>query len=159
TAGVAVFSGSGTWSGSSGTLWSANSNWTDANSIHAAPGTFAGFGSTDLASFTGSGATTISLLGANPSLRSLGLSGSNYALTGGTLTLNGSSGTATVSVSGSSSQSIASAVTLATAAYVTPQGGSTLTISGPIGGSGGLTMSGAGSLLLTGSDIYSGSTT
>jgi autotransporter-associated beta strand protein len=158
TASVAVFSGSGTWTGSSGTLWSAAGNWIDANGVHAAPGTFAGFSDTDMATFSGSGAaTTISLSGANPSLCSLAMSGANYTLAGGTLTLNGGSGTATVSTG--ASQTIASALALATATDISPQAGSTLAISGNASGSGSITKLGAGKLVLSGTDTYQGGTT
>ena len=157
TAGIAVFSGSGTWTGSSGTLWSTAGNWTDANGTQAPPGTFAGFGSSDTALFSGAGtATAISLAGANPSLNALSLSGTNHLLAGGTLTFSGGSGTATVSLSGS--QTIASAATLATSVGVAPQAGSTLAISGIVGGSGGLVLNGPGTLLLSGSNSYTGGT-
>ncbi len=128
-----VFSGTGTWNSSGGTAWSASANWTDANGVQAAPGTFAGFSNTDSAIFSGSGqVTSIDLTAANPSLESLSFSGSNYTLSGGSLTLAGAS--ATVVVSGGT-QTIASAVTLASSVSIAPAGGTQLTVSGDIGGS------------------------
>ena len=79
-----------------------NGNWTDANGsgVQAAPGSFAGFNNTDTAVFSGSGSVTaIDLTGANPSLNALSFSNSSYTLSNGSLTLNGSTGTATVTVS------------------------------------------------------------
>ena len=68
---ISVFSGSGAWSSSSGSLYGDATNWTDSASanVHAAPGTFAGFANTDVAAFSGTGSvTTVSLSGASPSL-------------------------------------------------------------------------------------------
>lgn len=90
TALIAVFSGNGTWVGG-GSLWGtgSNSNWTDANGVQAAPGTFGGYTNTDTATFSGSGSvTTISLSGANPSLAALSFSNTSYTLSDGTLTLS-----------------------------------------------------------------------
>jgi len=54
------------WTAGSGSWGSgASSNWSDANSIQAAPGTFAGFDNTDSATFSGAGAT-VSLDGTSP---------------------------------------------------------------------------------------------
>ena len=61
---INVFSGNGAWCSSSGSLWSSYGNWTDADGVQAAPGTFAGFAASDTATFSGSGSvTTISLSG------------------------------------------------------------------------------------------------
>ena len=148
-----VFCGNGVWNSSGGSLWSSNGNWTDANGVQAAPGTFCGCANTDSATFCGAGSvTSISLGGANPSLQALNLSGSNYSLAGGTLTLS-STGTATVTVSGS--QSIGSLVSLAGGTeMVVANAADVLSISGPIAGGGSLVKSGAGMLVLGGSNVF-----
>ncbi len=159
-----VFSGSGTWNSSSGSLWGAgpNSNWTDANGIQAAPGTFPGFANTDSAIFSGSGSvTTIDLTGANPSLNALSFSNSSYTLSGGSLTLSGSNGTATVMVS-SGTQSIKTPMTLASNATIDTAQNAQLSIAGGITEAApgtALTKTGGGILSIAGNIAYSGSTT
>jgi autotransporter-associated beta strand protein len=154
---VQVFSGSGVWNGSSGSWGSVGSpNWADANSsgVQAAPGTFAGFNNTDTANFSGSGSVTaIDLTGANPSLNALSFSNSNYTLSNGSLTLNGGSGTATVTVS-SGTQSISTPITLASNANFAINGGALL-LNSTIAGSGGFTKSGTGGLTLPESNTLS----
>ena len=132
---VQVFSGSGTWNSSSGSLWSDGGNWTDANGVQAAPGTLAGFADSDVATFSGSGSvTSISLSGANPGLKALSFSTSAYTLSDGTLTLG--TGTATVHVADN-----------------------TADIASSIAGAARLLKDGAGTLVLSGSNTYSGGTT
>ena len=153
---VQVFSGSGRWTGSSNGSWSANGNWTDSNgsNIQAAPGTFAGFTSTDSAIFDGSGSgTVIDLTGANPSLNAMSFSNSGYTLSNGSLTLNGSGGTATVTVS-SGTQTINTPTTLASNANFAVNGGALL-LNSTISGSGSFTKSGTAGLTLAGADTLS----
>ena len=155
-----VFSGNGVWSSTSGSLWSQNGNWADANGsvVQAAPGTFAAFTNTDVATFCGSGSVTaIDLTGVNPSLNALSFSNSNYTLSNGSLTLNGSTGTATVTVS-SGMQTINTPVTLANNANVAINGG-VLLLNSTLSGPGGLNKCGLGTLVLCGSNTYTGSTT
>ena len=155
-----VFSGTATWNSSSGSTWGAGAspNWSDANGVHAAPGTFAGFTKTDSAIFSGSGTVTaIDLTGANPSLNTLNLSNSNYTLLNGSLTLNGSNGMANVTVD-SGTQTINTPVTLAGNSNCAVNGGALLSISA-INGPGALTKIGAGMLTLTGSNSCGGNTT
>ena len=137
---VQVFSGIGQWTGSSGSLWIAGSNWSDVSAagVHAAPGTFAAFAGSDTASFCGAGSVTqVSLAGANPSLAALVFSGSDYALSDGALTLASSGGMPAITVGDSSMQ----------------------TISSTIAGTQGLLKEGPGELVLSGSNTYSGGTT
>ncbi len=106
-----VFSGSGCWTGGSGS-WAPNNNWSDSNGsgVQAAPGMW---GYNDTAAFSGSSAVTaIDLTGMNPTLQALSFSNSSYTLSNGSLTLNASGGTATVTVS-SGTQSINTPITLA----------------------------------------------
>ena len=114
----------------------------------------------DTATFTNSGSqTSIDLTGVNPNLAALSFSTSNYTLSGGSLTLQSSTGTATVTVS-SGTQTIASAVTLASNVSIVPA--TQLTISGNIGenpAGESLWMDGSGMLILNGADnSYTGGT-
>ena len=153
---VGVFSGSGVWNSSHGSLWTANDNWVDANGsgVQAAPGTFAGFANTDTATFSGSGSVTaIDLTGVNPSLNALSFSNSSYTLTGGSLTLTSTNGAATVTVS-SGTQSINTPMAFTGNANFAINGGAML-LNSTISGSGGLTKSGSGGLTLSGADTLS----
>ena len=176
---INVFSGSGTWTGSvavgSTASWgtggapgtSGRGNWTDSNGsgVNADPGTFANFTNTDTAILSGSGAvTTIDLSTANPSLAALNFSGANYTLTRGTLTMNSSTGTASVTVT-SGTQTIASTVQISGGdlAVVLSSSG-VLAIPGNIADDNGresLTLAGDGSgeLVLSGANSYGGGTT
>ena len=156
---VQVFSGSGRWTGNSSGSWAANGNWADSNGsgVHAAPGTFAGFTNTDVATFSGSGSVTaIDLTGVNPSLNALSFSNSSYTLTGGSLTLNGSNGTATVTVS-SGTQSINTPMTLASNTNFAINGGA-LFLNSNLSGAGGLTKTGSSTTTLGGANTYTGAT-
>jgi autotransporter-associated beta strand protein len=132
-----VFSGNGIWNSASGSLWGSGNNWTDENGVQAAPGTFAGFGTTDTATFNGAGSVaTISLSGANPSLKAITFSTSNYLLTDGTLTLaTGDGSTPSITVTDGSTQEIDST----------------------IAGTQGVFTSGPGTLILGGSNTFTGS--
>ena len=87
----------------------------------------------------------------------MSFSNSNYTLSGGSLTLNGGNGAATVTVS-SGTQSINTPVTLATNTVLTVNGGALL-LNSPISGSGGLAMTGSGTATLAAANAYTGPTT
>ncbi len=147
---VQVFSGSGIWTGGSGSSWASSGNWTDGNGsgIQAVPGTW---GYNDTAAFNGSGsATAIDLTGVNPTLQALSFSNSSYSLSNGSLTLS-SSGTATVTVS-SGTQSINTPITLAAGSAAFAINGGALLLNSTISGSGGFTKTGSGGLTLPGAD-------
>jgi uncharacterized repeat protein (TIGR03803 family)/autotransporter-associated beta strand protein len=151
-----IFSGSAAWNSTSGSLWGGGGNWTDtsAASVHAAPGTFAGFANTDAAIFSGSGTvTTVSLSGANLSLADLSFSGSNYTLTDGTLNLNSGSGTATLNVA-SGTQTIRSA--LAGTSLLLVQGAGSLVLSGSNTFSGGVVVAGGRLIIANSYSLPSG---
>jgi fibronectin-binding autotransporter adhesin len=166
-----VFNGIGVWTQTSGSSASwgsgANANWTDANGIQAAPGTFAGFDNVDTATFNGTGTTaTVNLDGVTPSIKNLNFSGAtayNIATGSGTgsLALKSDTGDmANVTVSGNTAQTISAAVTLASSATVdVVSSAGSLTAAGGINGIKGLVKTGAGTLNSTGADTYQGTTT
>jgi fibronectin-binding autotransporter adhesin len=165
-----VFNGSGVWTltAGAGGSWGTVENWTDANGIHAAPGTFTGYDKTDTATFTGTGtAATVTLDGTAPSLKTLVLSGATaYTIAQGTggSALVFKSDTATASLTATGAGHILSTpVTLASNLTITvPNGGDCLGISGAIsdvGGGRGLTKAGSGTLALDAANTYTGTTT
>ncbi len=172
-ANAATFSGSGVWNGQGGTAsWSPNTNWFDnsGNGVQAAPGVPSRAGAPDTAIFNGSDtAPAVTLDVPGISLAAVSFSNKNYTLTGSTLTMNGSSsGTATMTVS-SGTQEIDSAVEIAggnLAISLTNTGQLTLTnnISDDVAATGiprSLTLTsadGTGTLILSGSNTYSGGT-
>ncbi len=88
-------------------------------------------------------------------------SASSYVLTaneGNLLTLSTSSGPASVTAT-AGSHTIACPLVLASIANFAPASGTQLTISGGISGTGGLALTNAGILILTGSNSYTGGTT
>ena len=164
-----VFNGVGVWTqttGSSGS-WASAASWMDANGVAAAPGTFAGYANVDTATISDTGTTaTVNLDGTSPSIKILNLSASSprtIAQGSGNATLIMRGSTSGASITASSTGHVISApVTLTGNFTVTVTNSSdTLTISGAIGGSGGsgsLTKSGTGTLVLSGVNTYSGST-
>jgi len=162
-----VFSGTGKWSSASNGSWGtlANANWNDAG-VHAAPGTFGtSFDNVDTAVFDGTGAgQTISLDGTSPSVKALNFSGATaYTVaqgSGGTLVLKSDSGTANISAT-SGGHTISAPLQLDNNGSVAVTNlGDTLTVSGAISGSGmTLTKTGAGTLALSGTNSYDGTTT
>ena len=104
--------------------------------------------------------TSIVLTGVDPDLAALTLSSTNYTLSGGSLTLQSTTGTATVKVSGGT-QTIDSslALTLAGTADMVVLGSSQLRIAADIGQGGGpqlLLKDGPGKLVLSGTNSYGG---
>ena len=156
-ASVAAWTSSSRWS--SGTR---RTNWTNTQGI-GAPG-FSGV-SGDQANFNGAAGLNVDLGNFSPSIAGLtfGPSALNYDIksTGsGQLQLNNGSSNATITVS-AGSQTIAAPVVLENNVNVAVAGGTSLTISGGIGQSGGsqgLTLSGGGTMILSGTDNYSGGT-
>ena len=155
-ASAATFSGSATWISTGNLLWSNSANWTD-GANHGVPGTSLSR-TADTATFSGSGSVTSITLDVNPALAALSFSGTNYTLSGGSLTL---AGPASVAVSGGT-QTIASAIVLANSASFGPQTGTQLTLSGDIGETTPnqtLALTGGGTLVLTGTaNTYTGGT-
>jgi autotransporter-associated beta strand protein len=132
---AAVFSGSGTWVGGT-TSWSSSANWVDGANVNGVPGIPSS--TTDTATFSGSGSLSVSLTGVNPGVQSLTFSGTDYTLSGGSLTL---------AKTGTDSPEIAVI------------DGTTQTISSEILGTQGLLKSGSGTLVLSGTNSFTGGTT
>ena len=137
-----VTSGNAIWTSTSSSSWGTHPNWTDSGStVHAAPGTFAGFTNTDTATFNGQDGVPTINVDTNVSLAGLNFSGTNYTLTGsGSITLDSAGGTATVLANGGGTQTIASALVLSPTAVASFQPDSTSVI--VVGGSNGTTISG-----------------
>jgi len=168
TTNVNVYTGhsqwaNGTGSGSWGTLATGfGTNW---GANQGSPGLDPGFVNSDTATFGNVASATelVTLDGANPSLNSLAFNATSttYTLaqgTGGSLSLNAASGSATISDSGTSNL-ISAPLVLNANTTVNTASGLTLTVSGAVSGSGALNSSGAGTLKLTGSNSYTGGTT
>ena len=164
-----VFSGKAQWNIVGGGSWGANGNWQDAQlggPNAGAPG-ISGFAG-DTATFgniVGSSSATVTLDGANPTLSAItfsNTSGGSFTLaqgSGGTLTLSNFPGDAAINVSVGCHQ-ITAPVNLGTTTDVTVTNlTDMLTISGVVGGSGGLNKYGLGTLILGGSNSYTGTTT
>ena len=171
-----VFSGNAQWSGAAGnnssaanvnytdSSWAGNANWNDtiAAGVHAAPGIWGVSG--DSAALGAGPAGTITLDGANPNLASLSFNNSSASYTlasgsGGTLTMDNSPNPAAVTVVAGSHTIAAPLVLDGITNVAVSNPGDMLTVSGPVGGSGGLTLIGSGTLVLVGSSTYSGGTT
>ncbi len=157
-----VYSGNAVWTGPAAS-WTSGGNWLDAGGGPTNPPGGDGVVGHDTATFASSGAATaIDLTGANPNLQALSFSGSDYTLSNGSLTLQSSTGTATVTV-GSNKQTIAGStvLTLASPADVIVAAGAELDINAGIGETGGqqsLQKDGGGTLVLSGTNMFDGGT-
>ncbi len=156
-----TFTGQAQWNASGSASWSTGGSWKDSISggAIAAPGTRGIFGDTVLfASATGPMAR---LDGANPTLAGITFNSAATSYTiaqgsGGSVTLQGTSG-GTVSVL-AGSHTISAPLHLASDTTFTAAAASSLSISGPIDGSGGVTLTGSGVLTLSGANSYTGPT-
>ena len=155
-----AFSGSGTWLGLSAS-WSNSANWTD-GAHPGVPGDGTRPAGADTAAFSGSGTFTAITLDTNPNLAALSFSNSSYTLSGGSLTLNSSTGTATVTaLSGTQTFDATVTVNLATSASFAVSNSAQVTIAAAVSGSGALSLTGdgTGTLVLGGANnTYTGGT-
>jgi autotransporter-associated beta strand protein len=157
-----VYSGHSTWASINSTgNWSDYGNW---DATGGAPGIYAGFATSDTATFPDVSPSNVvlNLNGANPSLNTLTFNSvsSGYNITGtggGTLSLAGTG--AAINVTGR--QTISAPLNLANNTSITTNASSAaLTITGNISGSGtALTTAGSGAVVLCGANSYTGATT
>jgi autotransporter-associated beta strand protein len=162
-----VYSGLSTWNAGSGSWGRLNSgfgvNW---GANEGSPGLDAAFANVDTATFSNAGLTagstaTVTLDGAAPSLKAItfNTTGGGYTLdigSSGSLTLASGSGNATVTAT-AGSHTIATDVALASATTASVDTGATLTLTGALSGSAGLTKSGNGLLTISGNNTgYTG---
>jgi fibronectin-binding autotransporter adhesin len=140
-----VFSGTGSWNQATGGSWGtgASSNWTSAESVAAAPGTFTGYAASDAAIFgsvVSSGTASIALNGAQVSLASIKFdnAAARYVIASGT-------GAGSLALATSSGKPVVDVVGIHE-------------IAAAIAGTSGLEKRGVGTLVLSGSNTYSGGT-
>jgi autotransporter-associated beta strand protein len=150
---VGVFTGSGSWTATGSGSWGsgASADWTDANGIHAAPGTFATFTGQDTATFAANQTATVSLNGALPDLNRLVFSGGTYTLaagSGGLITMSGT--TPLINVTDGAGHGITADVALGAATECAVAGGVTLNLTATVTGVHTLTKTGDGTLAGTG---------
>jgi fibronectin-binding autotransporter adhesin len=149
--------GTTTWSGGGGNgNWSTSSNW---STLPTTSGTWSlVFGGTTQTTNTNNiGPITVGSL----TFGNNGTAGrnANFTLSGSTLALSSATITTTATTSGSAlTDSVGNALSLTGSNTASIGSGHNLTIAGNIGGTGSLTMSGAGQLFLTGSNSQSGTT-
>ena len=144
------------WNVDGGGSWNAGGNWNPIG-VPNSFGAIATFGSVLTganapATITVDGAKTVGVLAFD--------NANSYILSGGagdTITMNNGSGTPLISLTpGSGTQTIAAPVVLTAPTNLAPAAGTTLTISGNISGVGSLSITAAGTVVLTGTNGYAG---
>lgn len=166
-----VYTGQSTWNTNGGGQWGTlasdfgtNWNWT---TFDGSPGVATGFADTDTATFGNavtSGTATVTITAATPSVRSLTFdnAAASYVLSGasgGSLALlNAGTASALLSVI-SGSHTIASPVSLGSNTSLDAATAARLAIDGVVSGGRNLVKTGAGTLVLSGSNTYGGTTT
>lgn len=134
--------------GSSNGLWTDSGNWS--GSVPNALGAVANFNIAG-SSVDVNGAKTVGSIIFDNS--------TGYTITGGdTITLDNGIAAGVISIN-SGNHAINAPIALNSQANITPASGTTLTLGGAISGAKAVTYSGAGTTILTGSNVYSGTTT
>ena len=154
-----TITGSAQWNSSADASWSASGSWADSASqaIIAAPGVRGIAGDTIL--FAGATGSTVRLDGASPTLADITFNSDATSYTiaqgsGGTLTLQCNAGAAVNVLAGS--DAIGAPLDLASNTSFAIAAGSGLALNDDISGSGSLTKTGPGTLVLANSNGYSG---
>ncbi|HEX4055732.1 MAG TPA: trypsin-like serine protease [Tepidisphaeraceae bacterium] len=149
-----ILTENGVWIGAGGGSWASSGNWSGGNIPNGG----------DTANFTGAitSSSTVTL-GQTWTVSTLNFDNSkSYTLaagSGGSLVMNGGGATAAINDNGGTHY-ISAPVTLSTNTAITvANSGDVLQISGSIGGSGGITVSGSGVLALDAVNNYAGATT
>ena len=155
-----VYSGLMIWNGASGN-WNTDASWIDsqAAAVHAPPGLDAGFTNVDTATFGNTaGSVSVNLNGVSPSLSAITFNSTgSYTITGATgIKMDGLAPTITAA----GTHIINAPLTLASNLAVTVSS-NTLTISGAISQTATVTLTkfGAGTLVLGGTNTFTGATT
>jgi len=157
------YSGLAEWDSVANASWDTNGDWVDsASGTNLAPPGLRGVAG-DTVLFGSATGTAVTLDGASPSVAAMTFSNSTNSYTvsqgsGGALHLDNGGSSASVTVS-SGSHTISAPVVLDSSLLIAPASGSALTISGAISGmDASLTVSGQGTVNLSGTNSYTGGT-
>jgi autotransporter-associated beta strand protein len=163
------YSGQSVWDTDGGGQWGtlANNFGTNWQTFNGSPGLDAGFTNTDTATFSNavsSGTATVTVTAATPSLKSLTFDNGSAsyviaASSGGSLTLLNAGTAAATVTSLAGNHSVSLPVTLGSDASWSVAAGSRLGMTGVVSGAKDVTKVGAGTLVFSGSNTYSGLTT
>jgi autotransporter-associated beta strand protein len=158
-----TYSGQAEWNSSTDGSWSTNGNWKDtASGTSITPPGLRGVGG-DTILFGSATGSTVRLDGADPSITAIAFDNSSTSFTisqgtGGVLHLANSGGSASITVS-SGSHTISAPVELDSSLVLLPAVGSQLTIDGGIIGVAALAVDNRGTVVLSGTNGYTGGTT